>query len=447
MTQIPTLKRLSLRNLKFKQIPESPGVYIFIKENTPSYIGKAVNLKNRLKSYFSLNLAPKTQRMIGEAQSLSFIRVNSDLESLLLEARLIQKYQPKYNSAAKDDKHPLYIRITKETYPKVVTARRIEKKEKNLAFFGPFPSSKNVRSVLRTVRRIFPYAEHKAGKRPCLYSHLGLCNPCPSLIEKEKDQKTKDGLVKTYKRNIRHIRAVLSGKFKPVRSELFREMQVKSKQEKFEEAQRVKEQISWLDYITQTAVPTESFLENPNLTEDIRRGELAELKAILNQYLSLKGKLLRIECFDVSHLAGVNPTASMVTFINAEPDKNFYRHFRIRQEKGADDIASMREVAGRRTQYFASWGVPDLIVVDGGKTQVSAFQTILKDAKIPIVGIAKRNETLVVPITTKSKIRFFEKRLPKGAALNLIQRLRNESHRFARRYHHHLLRKTLLPLS
>jgi excinuclease ABC subunit C len=143
-------------------------------------------------------------------------------------------------------------------------------------------------------------------------------------------------------------------------------------------------------------------------------------------------------------LAGVNPTASMVTFINAEPDKNFYRHFRIRQEKGADDISSMKEVIRRRSKYFATWGIPDLIVVDGGKTQVSAFWAALTDFKIPVVGIAKRYETLVIPINEKSKIRFFEKRLQKGGALNLIQRLRNESHRFARRYHHHLYKKSFL---
>ena len=447
MEAITSLTRLSLRHLRFASLPETPGVYLFLQKGKPVYIGKAVNLKNRLRSYFSLKLAPKTARMIKEAQDLSLIKVTSELEALLLEAKLIQKYQPKYNSAAKDDKHPLYIRITKEGYPQVLTARKIEFKSGNLAGFGPFPSSRSVRSVLSMLRKIFPYAEHKVGRRPCLYSHIGLCHPCPSLVERETNENVKKKLRLIYRKNIRRIKAVLSGRFKTVRAELLKEMVAKAKDEKFEEAQKLKEQISRLDYITQTATPTESFLENPNLTEDIRKGELAELKAILNQYLALKGKLLRIECFDVSHLAGVAPTASMVTFINAEPDKNFYRHFRIRQEKGADDVSSMREVAGRRSRYFASWGIPDLIVVDGGKTQVAAFQTILKDAKIPIVGIAKREETLVVPITTKSKIRFFEERLSKGAALNLIQRLRDESHRFARRYHHHLLTKTLLPLS
>ncbi|MBI4153690.1 GIY-YIG nuclease family protein, partial [Candidatus Woesebacteria bacterium] len=291
--------------IALKQIPESPGVYIFLKNDTPTYIGKAVNLKGRLRSYFSLNLARKTQKMIKEAEHLSFIKVNSELESLLLEARLIQKYKPKYNWASKDDKHPLYIRITKESYPRVVTARKIEVRDANLAFFGPFPSSKTVGSVLRMLRRIFPYSEHKVAKRPCLYSHMGLCNPCPSLIERQKDEKTKKKLTQIYKKNIGHIKAVLSGKFKSVRNELFDEMLSKSKDEKFEEAQALKEQISRLDYITQKAVPTESFLQNPNLVEEVRRGELAELTDILKKLIPLKGKLSRIECFDISHLAGV----------------------------------------------------------------------------------------------------------------------------------------------
>lgn len=433
-----------MRQIEFKQIPESTGVYLFLKNDTPTYIGKALNLKARLRSYFSLNLAPKTQRMIKEAEHLSFIRVNSELESLLLEARLIQKYQPKYNWASKDDKHPLYIRITKEIYPKVITARRIEKKEKNFAFFGPFPSSRTVRSVLKMLRRIFPYAEHKVGKRPCLYSHIALCSPCPSFIESQKDEKKKEKLTRIYKKNIRHIKAVLSGKFKSVRNELFDEMLLKSKNEEFEEAQRLKEQISRLDYITQTAVSTESFLQNPNLFEDIRMGELAELTYILNKVIPVKGKLARIECFDISHLAGVNPTASMVTFINGEADKNFYRHFRIKQEKGADDISSLKEVAKRRSKYFAAWGTPDLILVDGGKPQVSAFYEVLGDRGVPIIGIAKRYETLVIAKRQRAKLKFFEKRLEKGGALNLVERIRDESHRFARRYHHHLVKKSLL---
>ncbi|MBI4153638.1 excinuclease ABC subunit C, partial [Candidatus Woesebacteria bacterium] len=143
-----------------------------------------------------------------------------------------------------------------------------------------------------------------------------------------------------------------------------------------------------------------------------------------------------------SHLAGVNPAASMVTFINGEADKNFYRHFRIRQKKGADDISSLREVARRRSKYFATWGTPDLILVDGGKNQVSAFYEVLGGWGVPIVGIAKRYETLVIAKRQDSILKFLEKRLKKGGALNLVERIRDESHRFARRYHHHLYKKS-----
>ncbi|MFZ5932662.1 MAG: hypothetical protein ACOYT7_01050, partial [Patescibacteria group bacterium] len=342
-----------------------------------------------------------------------------------------------------DDKHPIYIRITKEVYPRVITARRIEQKEKNLAFFGPFPSSANVRSVLRLLRRIFPYSEHKIGKRPCLPSHLGLCNPCPNLVANLKDEKIKKELIRAYLINIRRLKGVLAGRFGKVREELDYEMLKKSKEEKYEEAQAVKEQIARLTYITQTVIPSQAFLENPNIIEDVRREELASLKEILAPGLRVKN-LLRIECFDVAHLAGENPTASMVTFVGGEPDKNFYRHFRIRQRKGRDDIASLKEVAKRRAKYFPTWGVPDLIIVDGGKTQVAAFHEILKQFDIPLVGIAKREETLVIPRLEAEKLKFRLKRLRRGPALNLVQRVRDEAHRFARRYHHLLVKKSLL---
>ena len=438
---------LRKRKLNFRKIPESPGVYIFWQDSTPIYVGKAINLKNRLRSYFLVNLAPKTSRMMDGAGELSFIRVNSELESLLLEARLIRKYQPRYNSAAKDDKHPLYIRITKEEYPRVITARKIEAKSRNLAFFGPFPSSSSVRSVLNLLRRIFPYSDHKLGRRACLYNHIGLCNPCPSVINQEKNAKMKKHLLQNYRKNIRFVKGVLSGRFSKVKEALYREMLLKSKNEEFEKAGLIKEQIDRLDYITQRVIPSEAFLQNPNLFEDVRRREINELTNFLSDVIPIKRRLFRIECFDVAHLAGGSPTASMVTFINGEQDKSFYRHFRIRQKKGADDISSMREVAKRRSKHFGSWGTPDLIMVDGGKTQVSVFYEVLKQFNIPIVGLEKRFEILIIPVTKGKKLIFIERKVPKGSILNLVQRMRNEAHRFARRYHHHLIRKSLIPFS
>src|SRR3972149_9793470 len=152
---LENLARLPNSRKIVRDLPESAGIYIFFRGNLPVYIGKAINLKNRLGSYYSTSLAPKTTRMLSEADGLSFIKVTSELDSLLLEAKLVHDLKPQYNSALKDDKHPLYIRITKEKYPRVLTARKIQREEPNLAFYGPFPSSTTVRSVLRMLRRIF----------------------------------------------------------------------------------------------------------------------------------------------------------------------------------------------------------------------------------------------------------------------------------------------------
>lgn len=427
---------------KIKDFPQDSGVYIFWLKKTPLYIGKAKNLRARVESYFAQNLAPKTSRMVSESERLSFIRVDSELEALLLEATLIKKYQPRYNSAAKDDKHPLYIKITKEKYPRIITARKIDESQSS-SFFGPFPSSSNVRSVLRMLRRIFPYSDHKLGKRGCLYSQLGECNPCPNEIEKEKDEGIKKGLRRKYLENIRMIKNVLSRKILKVERELEGRMQKASEEEKYEEATLIREQIRKLAYITQPIIPSEYFLENPNLFEDIRKKELGELKTMLAKE-GIKAKALtRIECYDVAHLGGVSPTASMVTFIDGEADKNYYRHFRIRNLKGMDDIASLTEVAKRRVKYLLSWGKPNLIVVDGGRTQVSAFYQVFGSFNIPVVGLAKRFETLVIP-RTRERLTFKEVRLRSGPVLNLLQRMRDEAHRFARRYHHKLIQKSLL---
>ena len=326
-----------------------------------------------------------------------------------------------------------------------MTARKIDEDKKNIAFYGPFPSSKNVKGVLKMTRRIFPYAEHKLGKRGCLYSQIGLCQPCPNEIEKVKDKKLRSKLTEEYRSNLSNMNKLLSGKIKFVRRGLEKRMKVFAKEEKFEAAAKIREQIEKLDYITQPITPIRYFLKNPNLIEDIREQELIELKKILTEYLKMPKSLRRIECFDVAHLAGSKPTASMVTFIKAEPEKTLYRHFRIKQKRGQDDIASLAEVAKRRTKYLSGWGIPDLIVVDGGKGQVSSFFRVFRQHRIAVVGLAKRFEQLVIPKEKNGKISFSLVTLKQGPALNLLQRLRNEAHRFARRYHHKLLKKELIP--
>ncbi len=433
-------KKSPLNKKQIYKSPETPGIYMFwnIAEK-PIYVGKSNILKKRLSSYLNMHLLAKTAQMIKEAKFFSVVRTNSELEALLLEAKLVKYLKPKYNIQLKDDKLPLYIRITNEDYPQIITARRIDEEKKSLAFYGPFPSSSNVKSVLKMLRRIIPYAQHKVSSRACFYSQIGLCNPCPSIIEKEKDALKKYELKKLYKKNITLINKILSGKIRRVRDELYKNMEKLAHKEKYEEADILKNQIAKLDYITQPITPISEFIKNPNLFEDIKREEEKSLISLLEPFLKVS-KLERIECFDVAHLAGTKPTASMVTFINGEPDKKLYRHFKIYQNKGNDDIASLKEVAQRRSKHFDDWGKSDLILVDGGKAQVGIFWAELKGYQIPIIGLAKRYETLVIPKPFRSKLAFKEIQVPRPA-LNLLQRIRNEAHRFARRLHHKLIEK------
>jgi len=429
---IENLAKQSLKSRPQKTIPETPGVYFFLKGSIPIYIGKAINLKRRVSSYFDLKIIGKTARMVKEATHLSYIKVDSELEAILLEAKLIRAYMPDYNFAAKDDKHPLYIQITKEQYPRVITARKIEGSKKNIAFFGPFPSSANVRSVLSMIRKIFPFSDHKLSTRACLYAHIGLCNPCPNEIERIKDPNLKNLYKKEYLKNIVRVKGILSEKFERVKKDLHKEMSILSKSQDYEQAKIVRDQIKRLEYITSPHMPVDYYIENPNLYEDQRRAEIKDLKSLLKKNDLKLQKLIRIECFDIAHLSGVKATASMVTFIEGVAEKTFYRHFRIKKARGGDDYGSLKEVIERRIKHLNGWGRPDLIIVDGGVGQVNIFSEVLKNNKIdiPVIGIAKNPDRLIIK---NDKIRL------EGASLNLLARIRDEAHRFARRYHHGLI--------
>lgn len=422
---------MEISKKEFLKLPEVPGVYTFWKSKTPIYIGKSVNLKSRLYSYLAITLGAKTRQMVSEADSMTYIEVMSDLESLLLEAELVHKLKPKYNILLKDDKHALYIVITNEEFSRVLAVRKLVANEyKGLkASFGPFPNSTNVKTILKLIRKIFPYSDHKIGKKACLYSHLGLCNPCPNTIKTDEDSKK-------YKNNIRNIKLVLSRKFNTVRKSLEKEMNLLSKQLKYEEAKAVRDKIKTLDYITQERIETQEFLENPNLTEDIRGQELDSLQKILNNESQITKSLVRIECFDIAHLSGVSATASMVVLINGEKENSEYRHFKVKQRNGQSDYDSMNEIAKRRMKNLDAWGTPDLIIVDGGLGQVKIFNTICTAYNIPVVGIAKNPDRLVFPDGRKVRLR--------GQALHLVGRIRDEAHRFARRLHHKLLSKSIL---
>ena len=444
LKQISNLKKIKISKTNFRNLPKNPGIYIFWNKNRIIYIGKAINLKNRLNSYLQINLNLKTRNMVNFSQSVSYIKVENELEALLLEAYLIKKYQPKYNIIAKDDKNPLYIKITKEKYPRILTARKIDEQKKDYtSFFGPFPSSLIVKDVLKILRRTFSYSDHKVGKKACLYSQIGLCYPCPSVIENLKDRKQRDLLKKLYLSKIQIINTILKGNYRKIQKDLFDQMNKFSKEEKFEEATIIKKQLKSMEYITQPIIRPKYFSDNPNLNEDIISTQLNELSLIIKKLSGTSLNLNRIECYDVSHISGTSTTASMVVFINGQEEKKLYRHFKIKGNKKHDDLSSLKEAAKRRIKHFIDWGRPNLVIVDGGITQTKTFYNIFSKENICVIGIAKKYETLIVPRIINNNLVFKNYLLPNSSAKRLVQRLRNEAHRFAQRYHNILIKKTL----
>jgi len=411
--------------LSLSSYPQKPGVYLFRNSNGKViYVGKAINLRNRVSSYFSgLDLGPKTRLLVSQIAKIETRLVESELEALLLEAALIKKYQPKYNIKAKDDKSPLYIKVTREKVPLVTTARQIG----DGSIFGPFPQARTVKMVLKTLRSIFPYRtsrHHQKGK--CLYCHLGLC-PGPLLSNKEK---------KEYGRSVRLLRQFLGGQKKSVLRALEKEMKAGAKAEDFEKAAQIRDQILAIKIVTSPRRKVSDYLKNPNLVEDQRRQELRELESILGVAVNT------IEGYDVSNLVGKQATGAMVTFSAGEPVKSLYRRFRIKFSARPNDLVMISEVLKRRLAH-SGWPLPDLILVDGGKAQVKIGLAVLKEHnfQIPAIGLAKRMEEVVI-FREKEKA-WVVRRLPQDSpARKLLERVRDEAHRFARTYHL-LLRKKM----
>lgn len=422
--------------LQYSQLPTQPGVYQFLDEkNNVLYVGKAKDLKKRVSSYFleSRVLGDKTRVMVSQIDKIRVTVVESELESLLLEAAYIKKYSPRYNIRLTDGKSYPLIRIPKKVgYSPVLTARRPE--DKNSLYFGPYPSSGTMKSVLKIIRRIFPYVSvPKHPKRICLYYHLNLC-PCPPVFDSPQ-------LLKEYKRTIRHIVSFLEGDKKKVLKELEKERDEASNMEQFEKAKSIQKKIDAIHYVTSSVHKPFEYETNPNLRSDLRLNELQELQVHLKQAGVTVGTLERIECYDISNFAGKLAVGSMVVFINGEKDGNVYRRFKISEDiVGPNDFAMMEQVLRRRLKHEKDWGLPNLIIVDGGKGQISSALKAVRDSGylVPVIGLAKREEIIITSD-------FKEIRLPRDShALHLMQRIRNEAHRFAITYHKKLRSKAFL---
>lgn len=426
---------------KVKNLPTTPGIYKYKdKAGKIIYVGKAKNLRNRVKSYFQDNLevGTKTYALVQRIFDLEYIEALSELEAFILEAELIKKYQPKYNIALKDDKSYLYIVIRNEKFvfgekklntPMVLTARKPDLLDSDI-IFGPYPDGSTAKYIVKTIRKIFPFRDCSTGKfnrykklgKPCLYGYIGLCPaPCTQNIASDD-----------YQKEIARIKKFLSGDSVRIMNSLNKEMEKASKHQQYERAAQFRDIIQKYDYIRQNFRTAEKYIENPYLVVDIIAKSLDEL---VNNIPVLKAFPKRIECYDISNISGKEAVGSMVVAYNGRADNSEYRRFKIKLKDQPDDFGMMREVLERRLRN--DWETPDLIVLDGGKGQLSVILDLFAEmnVNIPVVGLAKRLETVVY----KYNGDFVEVNLPRtNEGLKLLQRLRNEAHRFAQKYHHTL---------
>src|SRR3989338_8100512 len=424
-------------------LPQTPGVY-FLKDQYGRiiYIGKAVNLKSRVSSYFRNNpKEEKTVQIQASTSDIEIIQVFSEFEALLLEAKLINTHKPKYNVIWRDDKSYIYIKLTQTDFPSFYLARKQNTTDR---LFGPFQSKRTARQILYFLREIFPYCTQKTPyKKICFNRHIGLCFPCPYEIINVKNEQ-RMVLTQNYKDNVRNIKRILSGNIKKVRHDLTVKMKTHAKNKEFENAALLRDRINQLEVLTLDYHNIDRYLENPAKKGEIWENERKSLLENLDRYIKLEKQFEIIECYDISNISGKFAAGSLVTFRRSGPDKSRYRHFRIKTVNQPDDYAMLNEVISRRLKH-KEWQLPDLFMVDGGKQQLNILLKTLSNYRVnvPAIALAKRFEEIVV----KNKDAFTSIVLPAHSpALKLVTRIRDEAHRFAHRYHQKLRAQYLIDL-
>lgn len=400
------------------------------------YVGKAKNLKKRVSSYFSNKaLDAKTLNLVSQIEDIKTISVASEIEAFLLESELIKKHKPFYNIKMIDDKSYPMIEITNDNNPSVTITRK--KNNKSSKYFGPYSDATALKTVLKLLRKAFPYQSVKNhSKRKCLYFHIGLC-PCV-LAE--------PGNLVGYKQNLKSIEKFLKGKKEEVIRKLEKERDSYSKNEMFENASVIQDRIERIKLITSENFEPFRYIEKPDFYYERIKKEVDSLLFILKPYFPDLKKLERIECYDISNISGTNATGSMVVFENGDKASKEYRRFKINSKNTPDDFHMMKEMLTRRFKKDG-WKLPDLIVIDGGKGQVSSALKALANTKVsfPLVGLAKKEEIIVVPLLGLNSLEFFELKLVRQTpGINLLRRIRDEAHRFAITYHKLLRKKNFI---
>lgn len=440
---------------KPKNIPHTPGIYFFKKGKTIIYIGKANNLKERISSYFSKqNIDPRKIDMVHEATALSWQETLSDAEALIREAELIKKYAPQYNIVMRDDKQYFYVGFSRSTssgqahntFPRIFLTHQPHKKLRVTSYelrdyIGPFTDGASLKQTLKLLRRAFPYCTCKEKhKRVCQHASIGnclgiCCTRSPHIKALFPDYGKR---ASQYKKNVRIIKNILSGKGKKMIQQMQKNMVRLSRIQQYEKAALARDQLYAL----------ENIFSHKHI---IKREETVYAhKGItyLKNALHLKKIPHRIEAFDISNIQGIDAVGSMIVFTGGEPNKNEYRKFKIRTPERPNDVGMIKEIVSRRLSN--AWTLPDIMVIDGGKTQLNTaknalrnfqfqilnsksifnFQIAKKITKIEVVALAKREEELYL-----SNNRIIKLKEGPAPLLHLLQYIRNEAHRFAITYH------------
>jgi excinuclease ABC subunit C len=424
---------------KIADLPHKPGVYLMKDRfGTVIYVGKARDLRKRVSTYFHpsrrMSWDLKLNALIEAVHDLDTYSVRSEPEALLLEGKLIKEYQPRYNISFRDDKRFLLVKVNlNDPIPRFVLTRL--RQEDGARYFGPFVHSASARHTLTLARRKFnlrgcrPFTPGPEDYKHCLYGHLKYCTaPCIGNIALED-----------YRRQVVAACEFLDGQTGEMERELEDQMKKAAAMEDFEKAAQFRDALGDLRRTTQK---TKKFSRTPYtlpIALDSQR-DLAELARALN----LPAAPARIEGFDISNISGTFAVASMVSFRDGKPDRSNYRRFRMKTVTGQDDFACMAETVRRRYTRLVSeapGALPDLIVIDGGKGQLNsavAELVLLGLPQIPVIGLAKEFEEIHRPGQAEP-LRLGQD----SGALKLLQRVRDESHRFANTYNAQLRLKKI----
>lgn len=424
---------------KVKAFPTTPGVYLMKDAaGVVLYVGKAKSLRNRASHYFTRAALedPRTRDLVPLIADIDFLPAESEVDALLLEARLVKDIQPRFNVELKDDKSFPYLQIRlREDFPRVEFTRK--PRRRGVKLYGPFTSARSLRMAMQVLQRIFQFRtcsldiaegdDRWRWFRPCLLHSIRQCTaPCNLRVSKDD-----------YRRQIRALRMVLEGKKEKLLARMRRREQEAAANLEFERAARLRDDIAALSKLAQRG-EVHRDAQPEVFPIDPKKG----LKG-LRQVLGLKETPRTIEGVDIAHLGGQDTVASLVSFIDGLPFKPGYRRFKIRSVEGVDDFASIREVVTRRFSRLAAGDelFPDVLLIDGGKGQLNAaleaFRLLDRESPV-LLSLAKREEEIFRPGASEPI------RLSKhAAALRLLQYVRDEAHRFAQHYHHLLRRKKL----